>query len=95
MRYANDITLTLKKNTLSLNKAFQTVELICSHAGSKINLKNYKCKLMGKLKSKHDIIEGVEVTNSAVRRFGIYLPDHKNQCHELNWIKNYNDMLFF
>lgn len=50
---------------------------------------------MGKLKSKHDIIEGVEVTNSVVRRFGIYLPDHKNQCHELNWIKNYNDMLFF
>lgn len=91
LQYADDITLTLK-NTSSLKKALQTVELFCCHAGSKINLNKSQCILMGNLKDKHEIIEGVKVTNSAVRCLGIHIGHDKNKCNELNWMKTYNDM---
>lgn len=47
---------------------------------------------MGNLKDKHEIIEGVKVTNSAVRCLGIHIGHDKNKCNELNWMKTYNDM---
>lgn len=42
---------------------------------------------MGNLKDKPEIIEGVKVTNSAVRCLGIHIGHDKNKCNELNWMK--------
>lgn len=47
---------------------------------------------MGNLKDKHEITEGVKVTNSAVRCLGIHIGHDKNKCNDLNWMKTYNDM---
>lgn len=90
LQYADDITLTLK-DTSSLNKALQTAEIFCSHAGSKINIGKSEC-IMGKLKDKYETLEGIKVTNKAVRCLGIHIGHDKEQCNELNWLKTYNDI---
>lgn len=91
LQYEDDIALTLK-NTSPLKRAFQTVELFCCQAGSEINSNISQCILMGNLKDKHVIKEGVKVTNSAVRCLGIHLGHDKTKYNELNWMKTYNDM---
>lgn len=64
MQYADDITLTLKKH-LNSKKGITDCGIICI--------------LMGNLKDKHEIIEGVKVTNSAVRCLGIHIGHDKNR----------------
>lgn len=64
MQYADDITLTLKKH-LNSKKGITDCGIVCI--------------LMGNLKDKHEIIEGVKVTNSAVRCLGIHIGHDKNR----------------
>lgn len=91
LQHADDVTLALR-DMLSLDKAVETVNSFCDHARSKVNLNKTQCILLGKLKDKHNNIGEINVTNGAVRCLGIFIGHDKEQCFDLNWKKNYDDM---
>ena len=61
------------------------------HAGSTINISKTECILLGPLKGSYRNIEGINVTDKAVKCLGIYLGHDKIECYSKNWMKIYHD----
>lgn len=91
LHHADDVTLALK-NVKSLEKAIETVEIFCKHAGSKINKKKTQCILLGNLKDRYTEFCNISVTNNAVRCLGIFIGHNKEQCYNFYWLKIYEDI---
>ena len=78
------------KNIDSVHKALETIGNFCIHADSKININKTECILLGPLKSLFDELNGIRVTNGAVKCLGIYIGPDK-ECYNKNWMKVYHD----
>ena len=85
VQHADDLTLMLN-DEMSVEKALQTVNNFCDHAGSKVNLHKTECILLGNMKNRYKDLYGIKVTNDAVRCLGIYLGHNKEQCYIKNWV---------
>ena len=86
IQHADDMTITLK-DIESLKQAIKTINNFCELAGSKINISKTECILLGILKDKHETIEGINVTKTAVMSLGIYIGHDKIECYNNNWMK--------
>ena len=90
VQHADDLTMALK-DIDSLRNTIETVNNFCMHAGSKINISKTECILLGPLKGRYRNIEGINVTDKAVKCLGIYLGHDKIECYNKNWMKIYHD----
>ena len=82
--------LTVRVNA---SKIRQLVYLpFCDHAGSKLNVQKTECILLGNLKNKYDKIDGIKVTNGAVKCLGIYLGHNQDECYTKNWLEKYDQV---
>ena len=79
------------KDIDSLRNTLETVNNFCMHAGSEINISKTECILLGPLKGRYRNIEGINVTDKAVKCLGIYLGHDKIECYNKNWMKIYHD----
>ena len=86
IQHADDMILTLK-NIDSVNKALETIWNICIHTGSKININKTECILLGLFESLFDELNGIRVTNRAVKCHGIHIGHDKLECYNKNWMK--------
>ena len=84
VQHADDLTLMLN-DAMSVEKALQTVNNFCDHAGSTVNLHKTECILLGNLKNRY------KVTNDTVRYLGIYLEHNKEQCYIKNWVEKFDE----
>ena len=76
IQHADDLTITVQDEN-SLSQALNTVHEFRKHAGSKININETECILLGPLKDANDEILGIKVTNKAVKCIGIYIGHDK------------------
>lgn len=78
------MTLTLQ-NIKSLKHALETINKFCIHAGSKVNISKTECIALGPFKNMFTEIEGISVTNKAVKCLGIHVGHDKIECYNKNW----------
>lgn len=87
IKHADDMTLTLL-NIESFKHALETKNKFCIHAGFKLNISKTECIVLGMLTE----IEGISVTNKAVKCLGIHVGHDKIECYNKNWMKIYYDI---
>ena len=90
VQHADDLTMALK-DIDSLRNTIETVNNFCMHAGSKINISKTEFILLGPLKGRYRNIEGINVTDKAVKCLGIYLGHDEIECYNKNWMTIYHD----
>lgn len=77
------MTLALQ-NIESLKHALQTINKFSIHAGSKVNISKTGCIKLGPFKNMFTEIEGISVTNRAVKCLGIHVDHNKIECYNNN-----------
>ena len=91
VQHADDLTMILK-NIESLVHCIEAIKSVCLNAGSKINISNKKCIILGRLKGTFDNIEGIKVNTSSIKCLGIYIGHGKEECYNKNWMKVYGNI---
>ena len=75
-KHTDDLTLAVEI-IQSIEETIVNIPKICDHAGSKMNMTNIQCALLGNLKDRYKEISSIKTTNDAVCYLRLYVGHKK------------------